>query len=162
MASGDILHRFSWDANQLDASAPSLPDWRTNGRGVQSLAVSDFSIVGDIFDSKYSGGGVTVDHYLLCESAAANDTKIEGSWERTDLNGLDADSDSFATAVSSGDVTVPGTAGKLFKVSIAFTDGAQMDSLAVNEPFRYRIQRKAAASDISGRLQWMHIVIKET
>ena len=68
--------------------------------------------------------------------------QVQAAIERIDASSLDIDADSFAAFQAAGG-TAPGTAGQVIKVSVAFTNGAQMDSLAAGEPFRLKIRSDA-------------------
>ena len=48
--------------------------------------------------------------------------------------------------------------------TIAFTDGAQIDSLAVGESFRFKVTRKVAdaGDDMAGDAEILRCEIKET
>jgi hypothetical protein len=87
----------------------------------------------------YGGNGVTVKFWYV-STETANDTDWDGSWERIDT-GQDIDADSFATAVSADNNNNSTTSGVATEVSIAFTDGAQMDSCAAGELCRFRLCR---------------------
>lgn len=56
-------------------------------------------------------------------SATTNTVDWDVAFERVGGQQLDVDSDSFASAKSVDDTTVPGTSGLVDVVSIAFTDG---------------------------------------
>lgn len=92
-----------------------------------------------VLPNTYGGGGVTVDFWSV-SSATSGDIDWDGSWERISTT-QDIDSDSFATAVSANNNNNNGTSGIPTKVSIAFTDGAQMDSCAAGELCRFRLCR---------------------
>lgn len=95
----------------------------------------------------YGGNGVTVDVWIV-STETSNDTDWDGSWERIATT-QDIDSDSFATAISADNNNNNATSGIPAKVSITFTDGAQMDSCAANELCRFRLCRDAT-SDTGG------------
>lgn len=92
-----------------------------------------------VLPNTYGGNGVTVDIYTV-SSGTANDLDWDGSWERIETT-QDIDSDSFATAISADNNNNNATSGIPTKVSIAFTDGAQMDSCAAGELCRFRLCR---------------------
>lgn len=92
-----------------------------------------------VMPNTYGGNGVTVDIYTV-SSGTANDLDWDGSWERIETT-QDIDSDSFATAVSADNNNNNATSGIPTKVSIAFTDGAQMDFCASGELCRFRLCR---------------------
>lgn len=96
-----------------------------------------------VLPNTYGGNGVTVDIYTV-SSGTANDLDWDGSWERIETT-QDIDSDSFASAISADNNNNNGTSGIPTKVSIAFTDGAQMDSCASGELCRFRLCRDDTA-----------------
>ena len=91
----------------------------------------------------YGGNGVTVDIWYVA-TETSNDTDWDGSWERIATT-QDIDSDSFATAISADNNNNSATSGIPTKISIAFTDGAQMDSCAAGELCRFRLCRDATS-----------------
>jgi hypothetical protein len=90
---------------------------------------------------------------------------VQAAIERIDASSLDIDSDSFAAFQSAGG-TAPGTSGQVIKVDVAFTNGAQMDSLAAGELFRLKIRRDAdgtsGTDDITTDAELLAVLIKET
>jgi hypothetical protein len=78
---------------------------------------------------------------------------------------LDIDADSFAAFQSAGG-TAPGTSGQVIKVSVTFTDGAQMDSLAAGEAFRLKIRRDAdgtsGTDDITTDAELLMVLVRAT
>jgi hypothetical protein len=85
--------------------------------------------------------------------------------ERIDASSLDIDADSFASFQSAGG-TAPGTSGMVIVVSVAFTSGAQMDSLAASEAYRLKIRRDAdgtsGTDDITTDAELLRVVVRET
>lgn len=104
----------------------------------------------------YGGNGVTVDLWIV-SSETSNDTDWDGSWERI-ATSQDIDSDSFATAISADNNSNNATSGIATKVSIAFTDGAQMDSCTADELCRFRVCRDAT-SDTGGTTNGQAVLI---
>jgi len=96
-----------------------------------------------VLSSLYQGNGVTVEFYTV-SSGTANDLDWDGSWERIEAT-QDIDSDGFATAISADNNNNSGTSGVATKVSMAFTNGAQMDSCAAGELCRFRLCRDDTA-----------------
>lgn len=92
-----------------------------------------------VMPNTYGGNGVTVDIWYV-SSETSNDTDWDVSFERVATT-QDIDSDSFATAISGDNNNNNATSGIPTKVSVAFTDGAQMDSCAADELCRVRICR---------------------
>jgi hypothetical protein len=79
-----------------------------------------------------------------------------------DVGTTDMDADSFATAQTPTAITVPATSGVIQEISIPFTNGAQMDSLAAGEMFRLKLTRDPANDTSTGDLQLLSVVVKET
>ena len=71
--------------------------------------------------------GVTVYIHYAMTSATSGDIDWDVSFERIGDQQLDIDADSFAAANSIDNTTVPGTAGNVDVVSVAFTNGDDMD-----------------------------------
>ena len=86
----------------------------------------------------------------------------DAAFERIGDQQLDIDSDSFAAANSVDTTTVPGTTGLVDIVNITFTDGADMDSVAVGESFRLKIIRDATNDSATGDAELVKVEIKET
>ena len=95
-------------------------------------------------------------------SAEALTVDWDVSFERIGNGQQDIDTDGFAAAQSIDDTTVPGTTGMVDIVSVAFADGAQMDSIAVGESFRLKITRDAVSDDADSDAELVKIEIKET
>lgn len=116
-----------------------------------------------ILGAHYAGGGVTVYLYLTDtnDTNSAHKSYWDVSFER--MIGLDIDSDSFAAA-QSGNISPNGTSGIPVVLSIAFTDGAQMDSVAAGEIFRLKVTRDAdnGSDDWSGDAELLAVKIMET
>ncbi len=72
------------------------------------------------------------------------------------------DSDGFAAVNSVDNTVVPGTSGLVDIVNVAFTDGADMDSLAVGEGYRVKVTRDAVSDTAAGDAELRFVEIKET
>ena len=101
----------------------------------------------------YVGQGVTITLECAMVSAVTGNVAITASIE-SHLPGTDTiASDSFATAISSGAVAVPATAGTYFNVSISLSD-AQLDGLTNLRFWRLRLSRDTTiASNATGNLR---------
>jgi hypothetical protein len=106
--------------------------------------------------------GVTVYIHYSMSSAEADTVDWDAAFERIGDQQQDVDSDSFAAVNSADNTTVPGTSGLVDIVSIAFTDGADMDSVAKGELFRLKITRDAASDDAAGDAELHMIELRET
>jgi hypothetical protein len=164
MASGQTLLIFNAQAGvPPTANSPQL-DTRNNH------LVWDFdAAANEILDFEtalprnYNGGGLTLAIIWSATTAASGVTRWLASFERHQADVTDIDSDSFATA-QAVNATAPGTNGARSYDEIAFTDGAQIDNLAVGESFRLRIERDAtnAADTMLGDAELARIEIRET
>lgn len=112
--------------------------------------------------STYGANGVTVDIAYSMTSATSLTVDWDVEFERIGDSQLDIDADSFAAANSVDDTTVPGTSGHVDVVSVTFTDGADMDSVAAGEQFRIRITRDAASDDATGDAELHWVRVRET
>ena len=158
MASGDML--FFWDS---DDDRGAIASASRNGHLHTPLALTEGMEFAAELPPSYSGLGLTIRVLVAMTSAVANDIKVEAQFERIGFAVQDIDSDGFATAVDSGDLTVPGTSGHVLLVSISLTDGAQIDNLAAGEPFRLIITRIAVVgTDAAGDMQVLNVSMRET
>lgn len=166
MASGDTLIVFPPLAVESPAANFATIDIR-NGHPVLDFdgATDEEAVFSGILPRNYSGGGLTVKCHVALTSATSGDARLQAAFERIDAGGLDIDADSFAAFQSAG-VTAPGTSGQIVVGSIAFTSGAQMDSLAAGEPFRLKIRRDAdgtsGTDNITTDLELLMVEIQET
>jgi len=161
MASGNTLLIWTPQANEPPASGYATLD-RRNLHPVLDFALNDVAVFSGVMPRNYAGGGLTFYVHYAMTSATTDDIKLEAYVERIGDGIQDLDSDGFAAAQNSGDVTVPGTSGHIDDITVAFTDGAQMDSLAVGEGFRVKIKRIAVAgSDAAGDLELRFVEMRE-
>jgi len=110
----------------------------------------------------YDGSGVTVYIHYAMSTAESGNIDWDAAFERIGDQQQDIDSDGFEPVQSVDDITVPGNSGDVDIVSIAFTNGAQMDSIAVGEAFRLKITRDAVSDTASGDAELLKVEIKET
>ncbi len=110
----------------------------------------------------YAGGGVTVYLHYAMSSATSGDIDWDTAWERIGDQQLDIDADSFAAVNSVDTTTVPATSGLVDIVNITFTDGADMDSVAVGEAFRLQVSRDAGNDSATGDAELIRVEVKET
>lgn len=162
MASGNTLAIFTPQCNEPPASGFATLDTR-NSHPVLDFAIDEIAVFSGVMPRHYGGGGVTVYKHYAMSSAEANDIKLETYFERIGDQQQDIDSDGFAAAQNSGDITVPGTSGNVDIISTTHAEGAQMDSIAVGEGFRLKVKRIAVVGDdAAGDLELRFIEIKET
>lgn len=163
MASGDTLLTLVPQCNEPPASNFATPDTR-NEHPVLDFddTVNESAVFSDVMPRHYGGGGVTVYLHYAMTSAVALTVDWDVAFERIGDQQQDLDSDGFAAVQSVNNTTVPGDSGDVDIVPIPFTDGAQMDSIAVGEGFRLKVTRAADSDDATGDAELRFIEIKET
>lgn len=161
MASGDTLAKWKTQDNEPPVADFATKDSR-NSHPVLDHALNEISIFSDVL-ANYGNSGLTVYLHYSMSSAEANDIKLEGYFERIGDQQQDTDSDGFAAAQNSGDITVPGNSGDVDVITITFDNGAEMDSILVDEEYRFKVRRIAVAgTDATGDLELRKTRIKET
>ena len=163
MASGDSLCVYMPVHNEPPASNYATLDVR-NSHPILDFDDTDneHAVFSGIMPRHYGGGGVTVYIHYAMSSAVSGDIDWDAAFERIGDQQQDIDADGFAAVQSIDNITVPGTSGNVDIVSIPFTNGAQMDSVAVGEAFRLKITRDAVNDTASGDAEIVAIEIKET
>lgn len=164
MASGDTLLTFHPYNNEPPAANYATLDTRNLHPVLDFDATTNKSAVfSAIMPRNYAGTtGVTVYIHYSMTSAEANTVDWDVAFERIGDQQLDVDGDSFAAVQSVDNTTVPGTTGLVDIVSIAFANGAEMDSIAVGELFRIKINRDAASDDATDDAELHAVELKET
>jgi len=163
MASGDSLLVFTPQANQPPASNYATLDTRNNHLVLDfDDTTNESTVFSGVMPRHYAGGGLTVYIHYAMTTATSGDVDLDAAFERIGDQQQDIDSDGFAAVNSVDNTTVPGTSGLVDIVNITFTDGADMDSIAVGEAFRLKITRDAASDTASGDLELLTLEIKET
>lgn len=164
MASGDTLLVFT-PASLVSGTA--TPDVR--GASNQETTVLDFNdttnqeaIFQGILPRHYGNSGVTVYLHYAMSTATSGDVDWDVAFERIGDQQQDIDSAGFAAVQSVDNTTVPGTSGLVDIVSVAFTNGAQMDSVAVGEAFRLSVIRDAVSDTATGDAELVAVEVKET
>lgn len=165
MAAGDSLLIFPALANEPPASAYATVDTRNAHVVLDFDAATDESAVfSGVMPRNYGGGGITLSLHWMASSATSGNVRWDASFERIAANDLDTDADSFA-AVQSATGAVNGTSGKVTVTTIAFTNGAQMDSVVAGEAFRLKITRDAnhaTDDDMTGDAELIAVEMRET
>ena len=165
MASGDSLLVFT-----MESSRPPSTDYATRDER-NAHHVLDFDAATDesatfmsVMPQSYAGTtGTTIHFGFSMSSATSGNVVVDIAYERTGDAVQDIDSDGFATA-QSATVAVAGTSGHVKESTIAFTDGAQMDSVTAGDNFRIKVTRDAdnASDTASGDMELNWIEIRET
>ena len=164
MASGDSLLMFTPLMGEPPASNAATMDVRNQHPVLDFDATTNESInFTGIMPQHYAATtGVTVYLHYAMSTATTGDIDWDVAFERIGDQQQDIDSDGFAAVNSVDNTTVPGTSGNVDIVSVAFTDGADMDSVAVGESFRIQITRDAASDTAAGDAELVAVEIRET
>jgi hypothetical protein len=164
MASGDTLLIFTPQHNEPPASNPATLDTRNSHPVLDfDASTNEDAVFSAIMPRLYAGTtGITVYIHYAMSSATSGDVDWDVSFERIGDQQLDIDADSFAAVNSVDNTTVPGTSGNVDVVNVTFTDGADMDSVAVGEGFRIKVTRDAASDTAAGDAELLFVEIKET
>lgn len=163
MASGDTLAIFTPLHSEPTATNFATLDTRNNHPILDfDAATNEDAVFSTIMPRAYGGGGLTVYLHYAMTSAVSGDVDWDVTFERIGDQQQDIDSDGFAAVNSVDNTTVPGTSGLVDIVSVAFTDGADMDSVAVGEAFRMKVTRDAVNDTAAGDAELLRVEIKET
>jgi hypothetical protein len=139
----DTLARFTALDYQPPASNPATYDTRNQHPVLDfDTTTQEATIFSEVLPRWYTGWDV--------------------AFERIADGGQDLDADGFATAKTVTATTVPGTSGVVKVTSVAFTDGAEIDSLVAGEAFRLRVRRDTATDTAAGDAELLRVELKET
>lgn len=166
MASGNFLANYTPHHNEPPTSNYATLDTRNNHLVLDFDGSTDEEAVfAGVLPANYASGGLTVDTFWSFTSATTGSLRVQAAFERIDASSLDIDADSFAAFQSAGG-SVPATSGQVIKVSVTFTDGAAMDSLAASEAYRLKIRRDAdgtsGTDDFTTDAELLRVVVRET
>jgi len=163
MASGNSLLIFHPYHNAPPTANYATLDTRNQHPCLDfDASTNESAVFSAIMPQNYAGGGVTVYLHYAMSTATADTVDWDVAWERIGDQQLDIDGDDFAAVNSVDDTTVPGTTGLVDIVSVAFTDGADMDSVAVGESFRLKVTRDAVSDDAAGDAELVKVELRET
>jgi hypothetical protein len=162
MASGNTLLIWTALNNEPPTASMATLDFR-NSQPVLDFdaAATETAMFSGIMPAHYSAAtGVTVRLIWMASTATSGNAVLEAAFERCIT---DADADSFAAA-NQATSAANATSGISTTVTIAHTNGAQMDGLVVGERFRLRVQRiGASGSDtMAGDLELVAVELQET
>ena len=164
MASGNTLLVFTALHNEPPSSNPATFDTRNQHPVLDfDAGTNEDAVFTGVMPQHYSGTtGVTVYIHYSMSSAVALTIDWDVAFELIGDGDQDIDSDGFAAVQSVDNTTVPGTSGLVDVVSVAFTDGAQMDSVAAGDLFRIKVTRDAVSDDATGDGELHSVEIRET
>jgi hypothetical protein len=170
MASGDTLIILTTHSADLPTTGnvPS-PDSRNDHSVLDfDAAVAQTVNFPIVLPRHYGGNGTTATIYWSATTSVSADTtgaecRWTLAWERHQDDAFDLDADGFAAAQVVVDVA-PSVNGEQSYAEITFTEGGQMDSIAVGESGRLRLIRDAAdgTDTMSGDAELHRIEIRET
>lgn len=166
MASGDTLAVF-FPQNSEPPSANFATFDTRNG-----VLVADYDDTTDeslefagFMPRHYAGGGITVTVGWMATTATTGTISLDVGFKSVTDDADDLDTKAFA-AVNNANPTTASATGEVDYVEIAFTDGADMDSVAAGEYFRMIVTRDAngttSTDDLSGDMELVFIEIRET
>jgi hypothetical protein len=163
---GELLH--SWLASDTiteptDAGAARIESRNTHKVAYYSDHTPQSLDFAGVLSRVYGGGGLTVNIIWTSRTAVTGDVVWDAQIESFTPDADDLDVDGFVAANTVTD-TVGSAAGEPMQAAITFTDGADMDSLAIGEYFRLRITRDTAdaADTLVGDAQVVAVEIIET
>lgn len=165
MASSDTLVVFT----PLGYEPPASPDYATLDTRNQH-PVLDFDAGGTegavwtgVLPNNYAGGGITVYLHWAASTATNNSVVWGTSFERIGAAQQDIDTDGWATENTVTTAT-NATSGNVNVSSVAHTDGAEIDSIAVGESFRLRVRRLGTdgSDTMGGDAELLAVELKET
>jgi hypothetical protein len=162
MATGETLMVFTALGNEPPASGFATLDNRNNHPVLDfDAGATETAIFSGIVPRNYAAGGVTVYLTWMASTATGSNVIWETAFERMNT---DLDADSFATAVQGAAAAANATSGITTVTAIAHTNGAQIDSVAVGEAFRLRVQRIGGdgSDTMTGDAELVAVEIKET
>lgn len=164
MASGDTLAIFTPLHNEPTATNFATLDNRNQHPVLDfDASTNEDAVFSSVMPQNYAGTtGVTVYIHYAMSTATSGDIDWDAAFELIGDQQQDIDSDGFAAVNSVDNTTVPGTSGFVDIVSIAFTDGADMDSVAAGDSFRLKITRDAVSDTATGDAELVKVEIRET
>lgn len=111
----------------------------------------------------YGGNGTTVAIWTIAPTATSGTVQWDVYWERVEATqDMDAVNSGFASAQSTSATSVSGTSGVPIKQTVAFTDGAQMDSCAAGEYCILKVCRNVAGDNLAEDASMTMLTIYET
>ncbi len=162
-AAADTLVVFTPLSNEPPASNFATPDLRNSHPVLDfDATTNESSVFSGVMPRRYGGGGVTVYIHYAMTSATSGNIDWDVAFERIGDQQQDLDADGFAAVNSVDNTTVPGTTGLVDIVSITFTDGADMDSVAAGESFRLQVTKDAVSDTAAGDGELVKVEVKET
>ena len=168
MASGQTLDykvANSYEPPSSNAATPSK-------RGTTDIPVLEFApgtdetaLFGCYMPRNYGGGGVTVTIGWMATDVTVgpDDVRWDVAFKSVTKDADDLDTKTFA-AVNSVTSPEASASGETQEAEVAFTDGADMDSVAAGEYYRLKVTRDQdhGDDDLGSDAELLFVEIKET
>lgn len=166
MAAGDLLVSFGPLHGEPTSSNFATLDLRNQVPVLDFDAATDESIVfSAVMPRHYGGGGVTLTIGWMATTATSGTISLDAAWMSVSDDADDLDTKSFAAA-NNANPTAASASGEVDYATIAFTDGADMDSVAAGEYFRLKITRDAdgttSTDNMTGDMELVFVEVRET
>ncbi len=169
MASGNTLVVFTVLQNEPPASNFATLDTRN------SIPVLDFddstnetAEFGAVMPRHYGSGGsptgitVTLGWMATDVVVTPHDVDWDVGFKSVSDDADDLDTKAYAAVQSADNEQEASASGEVKYSTIAFTDGAQMDSVAAGEYFRMKVTRDAVSDTLTDDAELLFVEIKET
>ena len=166
MASGDSLIIFTPQNNEPPSASYATFDTR-NGYLVLDFDpdADESAIFRGVMPRNYTGGGVTVTVGWMATTATSGTISLDVAFMSVTDDVDDLDTKAFAAA-NNANPTAASASGEVDHIAVTFTDGADMDSVAVGEMFFIKITRDAdgttSTDNMTGDMELVFIEIRET
>ena len=166
MASGDLLAFFTPQDNMPPGSNYATLDTRNGYLVLDFDDTTDESVIfKGYMPANYAGGGVDVIVMWMATTATTGTISLDAQFMSLTDDADDVDTKAFAAANNANPTTASAT-GEIDYITIAFTNGADMDSVAADETFLLKITRDAdgttSTDDLSGDMELWGVAIVET
>lgn len=162
MASGDTLVLRTPQAGEPTSSDFATQDTRNLHPVLDfDAATNESTVFSWIVPRNYGGSGFTVYLHYAMTSATTLTVDWDISIEQIGDQQLDIGGDSFGTATSIDNTTVPGTAGLVDIVNGVITH-ANAGSPTVGDGMRLKVLRDAVSDDAAADAEIRFVEIKET
>lgn len=158
------IARYAKDAILPNSNYPTFGERGSTLRPIPVLLFDDSTDEEGIFlihlPEDYAGGGLTCEIGYSHPSTSGN-VDVNVAIERIGDSIQDVDAYGFASVNPTDNVTVPSTSGHVDVVTVTFTDGADMDSLAAGEYGAIMVEFDSPGT-ASGDIEFHYIKIRET
>ncbi|KKM87769.1 hypothetical protein LCGC14_1265570 [marine sediment metagenome] len=163
-ASGDTLVVFTPLHNEPTALNFATLDTR-NQHPVLDFrgdAIIEEAVFTGVMPRYYGSSGITIYIHYSMGTATSGNIDWGAQFERIGDQQQDIDDDGWGGTNTTNNTTVPGTSGDVDIINITFTDGVDMDSIAVGESFRLKVLRDGLTDTSEGDAELVAIEIQES